>query len=83
MLNIKFPSIASPQGTIVLIAVLEFVFLGAMIYVFQSSRGSPELRDVLKGGFIGWNTALALALNSGSPKEPKDKTDPPVDPTVK
>jgi hypothetical protein len=58
--------LSTPQGTIIVICALELVLLVSLIYAYSSVHASPDLRNILKDVFLGWNTALALALNSGT-----------------
>ena len=69
--------LSTPQGTIIVICALELILLGVLVFSYTSSHIDADLRTILKDVFIGWNTALALALNSGTKaivSHPSDNT---------
>lgn len=63
MPNLKDLNLSSKQATICIIGALELIFLILLVYAFQFSN-SADLKAILKDVFLGWNTALALALNT-------------------
>lgn len=78
MPTLKTINISSKQATICIIGLLELVFLLLLVYAYQFS-GSADLKNIIKDVFLGWNTALALALNTTNSSKP-DTTVAPAPP---
>lgn len=50
------------HSPLLIVSIIDLLFLFAVLWVFKANYPT-ELRTVIKDAFIGWNGALALAIN--------------------